>query len=263
MLLRHSLLYFDRIEWPTNNIVHIANGDIDYLISAGVAQCSRTVIRASGGMAELYARAQFEAFKGLAADSGSVWTIGQYAQILSGPEDLLEESKAFEIQLNGLLPSPPADIALDELLEFKTKRYDEYASLRISIDEIADGVNQSGNFPRAADAALHRLTKAIEAVQKVGSETWKTRVSASMKYNFNVKSAVADYLIGSVAAGTLATTFHMPALAILAGAANAARSLVSVDLKALVKPRGLPDALTPYAYLLEVEREFPGTIQKE
>jgi len=262
-LLRHSLLYFDKIEWPTNNLIQIGDPEIDQLISLGVAQSTKARLDLNGNWAELYVRAQFQTYQALASDKDYVWTIGQQANILNGPQELLEDTQAFEIELNGLLPTPPSDIALDELLEFKAKRYDEYADLRIKIDEIADAVNASGNFPRAKDAAVHRLTQAIEAVQKVSAETWVNRVSSSMKYSFNLKNAMVEYLKGAGFASTFAAAFHMPALAIVAGAANAARSVVSVDLKTLVKPKGLPDALTPYAYLLEVEREFPGTLKKK
>jgi hypothetical protein len=63
--LRQYLVYWDKIEYPQNNLIHIGNSpDIDFLIDAGVL--TRTMIRFgvfSGDLGAGYVLAQIQALK--------------------------------------------------------------------------------------------------------------------------------------------------------------------------------------------------------
>ncbi|MFM0624467.1 DUF6236 family protein [Paraburkholderia xenovorans] len=101
-----------------------------------------------------------------------------------------------QLKLNTLLRSPPIDVPLVDLLEFKNRRYNEYAELRIYIDELADHAAQAFDVSIARSAALHRMEKALEAVRRVSAETWSDRTFSAISIAFRPVQAYQNYLAG-------------------------------------------------------------------
>ncbi len=70
------------------------------------------------------------------------WTIGEYAKAFICPllADAVTDRPFVKFEINNVLPVPPDDIPLDDLLALRSKRKDEFRALRIAIDELYDDV---------------------------------------------------------------------------------------------------------------------------
>lgn len=233
-LLRHALLYWDKIDFPQSNIIHVGSNDIEFLKQAGVAQTTQIRVNSSGDMAALYVAAQFAAFHALNAKNPDMWTLGQHAKGFGGLNSEITRAQLAEIEINGVLPTPPNDTPLAEILELKAKRHTEFRSLRVAVDEIYEEVLRSVQLPRAESAAMHRLQSVIRDIRACVDATWLDRVKSSIKFDFNLPSAITSGIGGSVIGQAASVAFGVPGLEYVgaaAGAAAAAIKKLSVNSK--------------------------------
>lgn len=256
-LLRHALLYWDKIDFPQNNIIHVGSGDIEFLKQAGAAQTTQIRMTGGGDMAALYVAAQFAAFHHLNDKSPNMWTLGQHARDFNGISSEITRAQLAEIEINGVLPTPPNDTPLAEILEFKDKRRDEFRTLRIAIDEIYDEVIKSAQLPRAESAAIHRLQSVIADIRACVDPTWLDRVKSSIKFDFSLPSAITSGAGGLYVGQTVSAAFGVPGLEYVGAAAGAATSAIKFESKLGSVLKNLPEGSRNFAYLYHVEKEFP------
>lgn len=189
-LLRHAVLYWDKIDFPQNNLLHINSPDIDFLEQENIAQKTNISINQNGDFATLYVQAQFDVFELLNQKDPDKWTIGQYTKYLQAPPNTnFTEKHVIEMEINNLLPVPPDDIPLADLLELKQKRKDEFALLRISIDELFDNALKWESLPRGKNAAITNLKSVITDIRKCVDTSWLSRGSL-LKLEFNLPKKV-------------------------------------------------------------------------
>lgn len=64
--LRFSLLFFDRLDFPSNNLFLFGNGpEVDFLISVGALTRSQVIVSGSGDMAEVFLESHLKTYSGL------------------------------------------------------------------------------------------------------------------------------------------------------------------------------------------------------
>lgn len=247
--LRHYLLYWDKIEYPNNNFVHVGSSpDEQFLMDAGVLQ--RTNINLSGfsgnvGMA--YLLCQAIAARQLNESVPGRWTIAQSGPRLFVPDELSTSVKSLEIELYNALPSPGPDVSLDDILSFKERYRDELTAFRAYMDELYLGISQSGDIPRAKTAAIERLEKSINEIDRAADESWASKLVSGFKVELNLPSILEKAVAG---AGVAALAGLPLALGAVLGAAGA---VVKVEIGTAPKVGGEPQ---DFAYLCHVNKEL-------
>jgi hypothetical protein len=135
---------------------------------------------------------------------------------------------AIEYELYNLLPVPEADVPLNEILEFKAKRYDELIGMRVYLDELYQSIISSSDIPRAKNTQLDKLETALQAVDQTLSESGIRKTLTSLR-GFIAGEFVNIAGIGSSAMGAAPFIGMAPLTAGVAGAGItfAVRSVLS------------------------------------
>jgi len=249
--LRQYLLYWDKIDFPDNNLISIGSSpDIQFLIDAGIL--TRTMVRFRGSIdgASAYIYSQIEVMKVKNRDAPGQWSLAQTGSTLFIPKDISTESRTIEVELYKALPVPSEDVSLEDILIFKNRYNDELLSFRLIMDEIYQSVINSNDIPRAKNSALNRLEIAIRDLNKAANESFVSRLISSFKVQLNIPRLVTP----AVAGMALGQTFGF-SLAVGA-AVGAVAGVVTFDLSVTRKINGIPNELQAYAYLHKIEREL-------
>lgn len=241
--LRRYALYWDRLDFPDNKLIGIASSpEVDYLATAGVLGRTRVVVRQSGNVGALYVLAQFEAFQQLSAKDPGLWTIGQSAADFYAPREVSAPSRGIEVELYEALPTPPDNVALSDVLEFKHRRVSELGALRANLDDLYLEINKAGDIPRAKTAALDRLGQTVADLNRVANETWPSRVMSSVKVELNIPDIAAKASAGLV----IALSVGVPGS--VGAAIGAAAASIKISINEMMAPR-LPNGLRDFAYV--------------
>jgi hypothetical protein len=170
--LRFSLLFWDRLVWPDNNMISIASGDeAQFLERVGILKRPRIEIRESGQMSTLFAKAHLKAFEDLARAEPGLWGLAQGEKSFLIRDQSFAPTGGTEFNLYQAIPVPDKDVPLPEILEFRQKRRDELLRLRIEMDaiftKIAKRADETG-FKKA----INEVDAACVDVLKVAKETY-------------------------------------------------------------------------------------------
>src|SRR5262249_33695894 len=137
--LRRYTLYWDRLEFPKNNVFDFEGwAEVDYLQEAGVLQRTEIVIdrQQAPNPYPAYLLSQMEAFRRLESAQPGSWAIGQSAGDFIVPNKVAVPIRAVELELVEALPIPPDNVSLPDVLEFKDRRQSELLGLRVTLDEL-------------------------------------------------------------------------------------------------------------------------------
>lgn len=250
--LREYLLYWDRLDWPDNNIIGLGSTpDVDFLIRESIL--SRTRINfgsVTGNMGLVFLTSQVLAFQKLTKSEPGAWSIAQCSNALFLPVEGVKQEQSVEVDLYRALPVPAAEVPLQEILEFKNRRAPELAALRAALDELYLQVVSSADIPRARIAALASLEAKLHDLHLVFEERWTRRIMSSIKIELNIPELVAK------AAGTaaLASSFNLPIATCAAGVAAA--SAIKFEAKPCSRLNGLPKELRALAYVKYAHEEL-------
>lgn len=98
--LRFYLLYWDKIDYPNNNIIHVASSlDDHFLIDAEVMTRTNIAINLSGRMETLYVSAQLEALRQLNTREPGQWSMAQTSNAFYFPPSESTETRSIEFCL--------------------------------------------------------------------------------------------------------------------------------------------------------------------
>lgn len=244
--LRYYLLYWDKIDFPNNNCIYIGSSpDVKYLEQCGVLQ--RTMVKASGFAGSVYVDCQIAAAEELNRIQPGEWTIAQNSNKFFTPKNTTGLSPSLEIELYNSLPSPGANVSLDDVLEFKERYSDELFSFRAGMDEIYLDITKSGDIPRAKNAAIHRLEKAISDIDTAASQSWASRLVSGFRVEMNIVNILEK---GAAGAGISA----LAGLPLSVGAAlGAAGSVMNIGISS---GPNIPNASKDFAYLCHINKEL-------
>lgn len=245
--LRKYILYWDQIDYPTNNLIHISSHDIDYLESTGILKRTRVIFQGtiSSGRGEFFIAAQETALAENQKNEPGVWSIAQLSQKPFYTQSIA--TTGIEFELYNVLPIPAADTPFDEILEFKNKRSDELSAFRCYIDEIIENIIASKDIPRAKNVQIARLELAIKDIDRVLNESTFKRTTG------NLKSVINSDFSGIVGAGLGAAGIAslIPMSPLIAGVATAG---LVVTAKTLMMPT--TQCPTDLNYIQSVKSSF-------
>jgi hypothetical protein len=236
--LRHYLLYWDKIEFPNNNIINIGSSpDVDYLEQCGMLQRTRvTLSKFSGNIGFAYVQSQAIAARELAKKEPGQWTIAQSGPRLFLPENLSDSVPSLEVELYNSLPSPGENVSLEDILQFKERYADELLAFRSRLDELYLEITNSGDIPRAKIAAIEKLEQSIKNIDRAAEQSWASKLISGIKIEFNLPTVLER---GAAVAG-LAALAGLPLS--LGAALGAAGAVINIGLSQGPKVgRGLQD----------------------
>lgn len=251
--IRQYLLYWDKIDWPDNNIISFGDGGAEFglLISEGVMERTRVHFPSFDGNAG-YALLgmQLAALEARDTQEPGAWSLAQHSPLLAGAPHQTIETRAIEVELYSAIPVPAADVPFAEVLEFKYRRGAELLHFREAMDQLFQETIAAADLPRAKLQAQAKLQRAMQDLHDVFGESFRRRLLSSLKVELNLPS------IGALAAGGAfaATSFGIPIA--VGAAAGAIAAAVKFDLPLIRKGVNIPDHLRAYAYLHHIEQEL-------
>lgn len=249
--MRASLLFWDQLAWPTCNAIHTEGGsDVEFLIGAGIMQ--RPSYPARGTMSEILVELQEQAFIDLDGAHPGCWSISQGENSILARHGKLLKEQGISLELMSAIPVPDKDVPLNEILEFRLKRYDELLALRGEIETLVARINSSDDPKSEIRSCVSEIDRKCEAAIRVCSE-WKFPVRISnLKSSFNIKpfGALRDAAVAYPLVEILGMSTTALALAIGAHAAS------SIEIKGDFGWSGLKDRTNPYRYVSHYHKEL-------
>jgi len=232
--LRYFVLYWDKLAIPTDNFIHVGVQDEDFLVSAGVLERPETQFTGSFYGSDM-AIAAIESYAKVAEekkdDKKTDWVIHQFSTDLIVPESVKASNQILRLDLFSALPVPSDIIPMSELLEFKSKRLDEFQALHECIDDIYFEILSSPDQSLSSKKCLSRLESAIRDLET----SQKERFSFFKKFDFSIETDGSQLFDLAPAVAGLYADFASGGAALgvpsLFGAVVSARSCLKVSTK--------------------------------
>lgn len=254
--LRKYLLFWDKIDYPVNNMIHVDGGsDINFLIQEGFA--TSTEIRFQRMEAHenglLFLASQMAAFEQNNRAEDKEWSIAQPTERLIVPNEYSKRQGCLEFELYEAVQIPTADVPLQDVVEFKTRRNAELLALRDSMDSIVDQIMSSQDIPKRKNKALNKLHRDLNNFNRVMKETKFQRVKRSLT------SVATDPWFGVAGAGALVKDYlpenYQPYVQGLNVAALGTCAL-KFAYQELSVGKSIPDEFRHFAYLSAIRNEL-------
>lgn len=234
--LRFSLLFWDRLVWPSSRAIHFTSGaDEQFLESAGVL--TRPEYTFNGDVAQGIAKGQFQAYQDLERSEPGCWalSIGENSLLLKDGSAV--EGKGASIELFRAIPIPTLDVPLAEILEFRHRRHDELVLLRHYLESLVEEVGAATDKQLALQTRVAEVDAACAALLIVSKEWRFPMYLSNIKASFNLSPVK---FLPAVAGGwKLGEPYGLAAATAAAAAAGAASTLeVKGDfgLRSTVRP---------------------------
>ncbi|MFC3854065.1 DUF6236 family protein [Salinispirillum marinum] len=254
--LRKYLLFWDKIDYPVNNMIHVGGGpDIEFLIQEGIA--TSTEVRFQRMEAHenglLFIASQMVAFEQNNKVKDKEWSIAQPTQRLIVPQEYSKRQGCLEFELYDAVQIPAAVVPLPEVVEFKMRRNAELLALRDSMDSIVDQIMSSQDIPKRKNKALNKLHRDLNDFNRVMKETKFQRVKRSLT------SVATDPWFGVAGAGALIKDYlpenYQPYVQGLNVAALGTCAL-KFAYQELSVGKSIPDEFRHFAYLSAMRSEL-------
>ena len=181
--LRKYLLFWDKIDYPVNNMIRVGGGpDIDFLVQEGAAKSTEIRFQKMDAHENgiLFLASQMVAFDENNKLENEEWSIAQPTNMLLIPNDHAKTQGCLEFELYEAVQIPTADVPLQEVFEFKVRRLPELLALRDSMDSIVDQIMGSQDIPKRKNKALNKLHRDLNDFNRVMAETKFQRVKRSL-----------------------------------------------------------------------------------
>lgn len=255
--LRHWLLFWDELAWPTSNLIHVAGGlDEIFLEEAGVLSRPRMPMYGTFAGSDAVSKPHLAAFKILDDDEPGKWSLATGARSFNWSQMPLTNTNAAVFELHRAIPVPNHDVPIAEVLEFKQRRRDEIKRLRTEIDIYAAVVRAAGDPQTVLNAKAAEIELACADLLRVGHE-WRYPVRLTdLKASIEFKPG--DVILDAIkigAAGHFA--FDMGALGALLGGILGVTLGSGLKLSGTLQNSVLPNPRsTPFQYVHSFHKEL-------
>lgn len=255
--LRQYLLYWDKIDYPSNNIMHFElTPDEMYLEKAGVLQRTHVdIITGPSGVTinpELFIKSQLFVLKENNKNTGEIWSLGQNSNKLILPKDESIEANVLQLELYNCIPVPSEDTPFDDILKFKEERKDELIEFRRVMDNLYERILNSEFQELERKRCIEEIQNKVIDINRVMMESKIKRILSSM----NVEINISDLIQGATNAVTgymLGEQVGFPEIGALIGLVP---SMINITYNTSSKAKGIPDNLKDYAYLFYAKKEI-------
>ncbi|AVK50682.1 hypothetical protein AXY43_23165 [Clostridium sp. MF28] len=252
--LREYILYWDRIDYPTNNIIfNELTPDEEYLQKANLLKRTHNILNGKVSVnPEIFIQSQMNALKENSKNMDETWSIAQPTKDIILPSNDSVNTRNIQVELYDCIPIPSANISLEDILNFKEHRYDELMEFRILMDEMYLSIINSGDIQLSKDMCANRLQTKIIELNRVMAESKFKRMLGSVKVEVDIPQ-VSNLGMGALYGCFLGSKLNFPTAGTFLGLAS---SCIKVSLEKSLKPKELPEGLKDYAYLYYAHREL-------
>ncbi|ERK31956.1 DUF6236 family protein [Clostridium intestinale] len=253
--LRQYLLYWDKIDFPNNNIISIGSSpEIRYLEEVGVLKRTFCNMNINGtiNFEDVYLDMQMNVFKQNNNLSDEIWSIAQPIKNIVLPKENRIETRNIQVELYDSIPVPSKEVSLEDILNFKERRHDELREFRIIMDEMYLSIINSPDIDLSKNMHISKLQNKIIDLNKLMNEAKMRRFLSSVKVELDI-SGILNSGVNALAGYTLGSTIGFPTLGAVLGLAG---SFVKVSHESSLKPKEIPDGMKDYAYLYYQNREI-------
>ena len=190
--LRFSLLFWDRLDFPTNNLIHLTSGpDESFLEQEGVLSRTDVQVAGSGDITGGFLKAHLAAYRELDRSQPGQWSLARGERSISFPSNEMVPDRGALFSLFEVIPVPDREVPLADILEFRSRRRSELLALRHHLERIYQAIEGAPDRPLAQATELAELDRAVSDHIRAISETkfpirlssfqakldWKTVVS--------------------------------------------------------------------------------------
>ncbi|HHG4368438.1 TPA: DUF6236 family protein [Pseudomonas aeruginosa] len=254
--LRTSLLYWDKLSWPKNNIIGLPGcQDTEFLQSSGVLYRPKLDVAGHIESGNMFLEVQEELLTFYESKTPGMWSIGQGVNSAKAtPSSLaVNSSHGIVMQLLNSVPTPGPDVPLADILDFKAKRQDELLQFREHFEKLVKQVTDHESSEEALQQAIHEVDTACADLLKTVRE-WQVPIklsSLSASINFNILKAFQE---GASAYGLIKSFNLGETAAYISAGAAAIHSQINIkrgiEFSKIKRPR------SPYKYAYLVERDL-------
>jgi len=251
--LRFSLLFWDKLIWPSNSGIFIQSGpDAEFLEKAKIL--TRPHFQLSGNGSDIIIAAQLKAFEAADAQEPGRWAMAQGENSILVAQQRLIAEGGMLVELHRAVPVPDKDVPLNEILEFRLRRYSELHRLRVELDTLLQEINSSADPHTMLQQCMTKIDSSCADAIRVSKE-WRFPVRlTNLKASLDLKpfSVIAGGIAGYIGTSALAET--SAAIGAIAGVAAASHSALKIS--ADFGWRGLRDRTNPYRYVSQFHNEL-------
>lgn len=238
--LRFSLLFWEKLNFPTNNFLHIElDPDTQFLADQGIlsrTQFTPELINGMGNLESLFIQAHTHAFRSLDQKEPGVWSLATGENSISFPQNELEEGRGILLRLHRAIPVPNKDVPLADILEFRNRRRSELLALRYHLESIYQRILSAGDGELALNSEVNNLQNAIVDHIKTSKESGLTFRNLSFSANLN--------LVPAALAGIASISTGLPLVSTILNIATA-----SIDIGLGPSLKGGKASKTPFRYV--------------
>lgn len=214
--LNQYLLYWDKIVLPTNNLIHVRVSPFeDELIKQKIIFRPRLELRELGGDlgAAPLINGQLAIAQHYLSQEPGKWVLAQHGEQNFFPDEVSESRNQLSLALSNVLPTPPSDTPIEEILQFKLARKSELDAMWYHLDQLCLQMQREPDRALAQRLITQDFAKSVEESMKVTAEKWSYFHLSDFKVNlsFDYKSIVTGVATGGAMSfansGSLTTVF--------------------------------------------------------
>lgn len=250
--LRQYLLFWDRIDFPCNNLLYCGlNEEEEYLEKVGILQRTSLNEFPNGliNMEKLMLDMQMNAFETNNCKENEIWSLAQPNKNIVLPDNKSVRSATLHLDIFNSIPIPHNSVDLDKILNFKEKRYAELLEYRYCMDNVYLELLKSPDIDISKSIAIRNMQKKIIELNKIMDESLIKRILGSIKVELDITSLVVYGISGLITGSAIG----FPEVGTLLGLAGSA---IKVSSDVSLKPRKIPENLKDYAYLYYAQKEL-------
>ncbi|NRP69959.1 hypothetical protein ILFOPFJJ_00836 [Ensifer psoraleae] len=227
--IRFSLLFFDRMMWPDNNLISIGSStSAAFLEQCGILTRPRYRFTSGGEATKLFVELQLSAFEDMEEKEPGLWALSNAYVNVVKHSPKFAASGGSHVDLLGAIPVPDKDVPLNDILEFKEKRRDQLLGLRIEIQNLASAVMRAGDDAGVFISALEKIEKGCLEVLAVTKEASIPFRLSNVRPRFELDLAK---IVGAfVTSAAVQTATSMPKLSLALLALNLIKDNVSIKV---------------------------------
>lgn len=219
--LRRAVLFWDRINRPTNNAIYLGlSHDEEFLKECKIM--TENFSQVNGDAGQTFVQAHLDAFSALELEEPGLWTLSE------GPNSFnLEVDNRFKqgrgalVELHRAIPLPAGDVPLEDLLNFKEKRRDEIMNLTLELDGLFSRVINSADYDFELKRAISEIDQKCANVISVGKESGIKFSLSDFSFGVSLDLNSTNLLHNGAFGALVGMQFGLPKVGLAIGAATA------------------------------------------
>lgn len=254
--LRQYLLYWDKIDFPSNNIIYMESSpEVEFLQKSNVLKRTNYIPKINGVITinpQIFLDMQMYAFnQNNNNQDNEVWSIAQPTKKILLPKEDSIKARTLQVELYNSIPVPTSNVNLEDILNFKEHRYHELEEFRYLMDKMYISIMDSPDKDLLKDIAIVKLQNKINELNKVMDESKIKRFLSTVKVELDFSG------LGTLLGVGVGHTINSSAFSTIVGAVGGAViSSIKVSSEMSLKPREVPAELKDYAYLYYQNKEL-------